>query len=39
MAANTLSSKPEPTLGQTFSRGLLAENPALRQMLGLPVYP
>lgn len=35
MAEKTLTAAAEPTLGKTFSRGLLAENPALRQMLGL----
>ena len=35
MAANTLGAKTQPSLSQTFSRGLLAENPSLRQMLGL----
>ena len=35
MAEKTLSAAAEPTLTKTFSRGLLAENPALRQMLGL----
>ena len=35
MADKTLQAKAEPTLGDTFSRGLLEENPALRQMLGL----
>lgn len=35
MAERTLGARPEPTLSQTFSRGLLEENPALRQMLGL----
>ncbi len=35
MAESTSRAQDEPTLAQTFSRGLLEENPALRQMLGL----
>ena len=35
MAQNTSAVVQEPSLSETFSRGLLAENPALRQMLGL----
>lgn len=35
MAENTMTAANEPTLSQTFSKGLLEENPALRQMLGL----
>lgn len=35
MAETTLEAKSEPTLAEIFSRGLLEENPALRQMLGL----
>lgn len=34
MAENT-SGAPEPTLSYAFARGLLEDNPALRQMLGL----
>ena len=35
MAESTLRTADEPSLSQTFSKGLLEENPALRQMLGL----
>ena len=35
MAEKTAATTSEPTLAQTFSRGLLEENPSLRQMLGL----
>lgn len=35
MAANKASIESEPTLSEFFSRGLIEENPALRQMLGL----
>ena len=35
MAESTTQAMGEPTLSQTFSKGLLEENPALRQMLGL----
>lgn len=35
MAQSANAVKSEPTLGSIFSRGLLKENPALRQMLGL----
>jgi len=35
MAETTSVAGNEPTLAKTFSRGLLEENPALRQMLGL----
>lgn len=35
MATKQLAAKNEPELAATFKRGLLKENPALRQMLGL----
>ena len=35
MAQSTPAGNDNPTLGSIFSRGLLEENPALRQMLGL----
>ena len=35
MAQSANAVKSEPTLSSIFSRGLLKENPALRQMLGL----
>ena len=35
MAAETLRANDKPDLSKTFSKGLLEENPSLRQMLGL----
>ena len=35
MAERAVSAKPEPPLSKTFTKGLLEENPSLRQMLGL----
>lgn len=35
MNNNAANAQTEPELGEVFSRGLLAENPSLRQMLGL----
>ncbi len=35
MAEQTLKAAEGPSMGEVFSRGLLTENPSLRQMLGL----